>query len=172
MCFLEQEFLWYGYEILLLRCIYCMPTVVSAHFGRARMSSPWLLDDFSCGSRCCNTTLPLPATCARVLRENTGVCVGVRRPHSGGLRYISALTGGVLFLCLPAVKSMNMAETGGRTAAPHCLGGGGKPWHRHQSLISVALSFMCYGAVYACPHRFGSEVRSLCGSGAVLCGCL
>lgn len=70
-------------------------------------------------------TSPLPATCARVLRENTGVCVGVRRPLSGGLRYISALTGGVLFLCLPALKSMNMAETGGTTAASQCLGGGG-----------------------------------------------
>lgn len=34
----------------------------------------------------CNSTLPPPATCARVLRENTGFCIGVRRPHGGGAK--------------------------------------------------------------------------------------
>lgn len=51
------------------------------------MVSPWL-DDLNCGSCCCNTTLPPPTTCVRVLRENTGFCVGVRHPHSREPRYI------------------------------------------------------------------------------------
>lgn len=37
-----------------------------------------------CGSRCCNTTSPPATTCARALRENTGFCVGVRRPTQRG----------------------------------------------------------------------------------------
>lgn len=66
------------------------------HSVRSSMSSPWLHDNLLggllwCGSHCCNSTLPPPATCARVPRENTGFCVGVRRPHGGGWRYIGQL---------------------------------------------------------------------------------
>lgn len=81
-------------------------TVVYVHLVRLSVSSPWLLDDFNCGSLCCNSTLPPPATCARVLRENTGFCVGVRRPHSRGLRYIRRLWQVACSSC--AVKSMSM----------------------------------------------------------------
>lgn len=79
--------------------MYCMSAAhiaVYVYLVRLSLSSPWLLD-FICGSRCCNSTLPPPATCARALRENTGFCVGVRRPHSRGAKvHYVPMTGGML----------------------------------------------------------------------------
>lgn len=81
---------------------------VDMNFVRLDVSSTWHLYDLNCGSRCNSTLAPL-ATCARVLWENTGFCVGVRGPHSRELRYIRGLWQvACASWAFSGVKSMNM----------------------------------------------------------------
>lgn len=151
-------------------------TVVYVHLVRLSVSSPWLLDDFNCGSHCCNSTLPPPATCARVLRENTGFCVGVRRPHSRGLRYIRRLWQVACSSC--AVKSMNMvgllveqlrhtATEVGVNLFPD------KDIRKRQEQFDLRrISFKCMHVSIQIRVSVWSALLAVGGGVGVLCGCL